>query len=497
MKQVCQGAGLVLISALLWGKSIPVQATSNSQAESLCPAQLPAAIAAITQRPDLRASRWGILVETLDGQTVLYSKDADYYFIPGSNAKLLSTAAALLALGGDYRIRTSLYQLSPPPDSSVPPQPLTLQLVGRGDPTLTTTDLQDLAQQLQSQGITHIDQLQIEDTYFRGAATNPTWEWEDVQAGYGAPVNSVILNQNESVFHLIPQEPGHPLFVQWREESDADQWQIENHSRTVAESEPEFVQVNRELGSLVLRIEGQLRAGAEPEEVAIALPNPAENFLNHLTRAFTAEHIRIMQAEVINRPVPDDSLEVAAILSPPLSELLIETNQSSNNLYAEVLLKTLGVVKASAYPDLDSSLEVGLVAMEDTLSEIGVDPEGYALMDGSGLSRHNLVTPRALVQVLQHMAQAPQADDYRASLAVAGVSGTLQSRFRDTLVQGRLYGKTGALSGVAALSGYLDPPDYPPLVFSIILNQFESPVRTVRPAIDEIVLLLGNLHPCP
>jgi D-alanyl-D-alanine carboxypeptidase/D-alanyl-D-alanine-endopeptidase (penicillin-binding protein 4) len=106
------------------------------------------------------------------------------------------------------------------------------------------------------------------------------------------------------------------------------------------------------------------------------------------------------------------------------------------------------------------------------------------------------VTPEALVQTLRGMARSPNATIFRNSLAVAGSQGTLQNRFQNTPIQGRLQGKTGALSGVAALSGYLDPPNYPPLAFSILLNHFDQPVRSVRPAIDEIVLLLGRLRSC-
>ena len=140
--------------------------------------------------------------------------------------------------------------------------------------------------------------------------------------------------------------------------------------------------------------------------------------------------------------------------------------------------------------------EMGLRAVKAILTELGVEPGSYVLGDGSGLSRHNLVSPEALAQTLRAMAQSPLASVYRSSLPVAGISGTLRNRFRDSSAKGIVSAKTGAMSGVVALSGYLDAPNYEPLVFSIIVNQSDQPAATLRQAIDEIVLLLTRLQRC-
>ena len=149
----------------------------------------------------------------------------------------------------------------------------------------------------------------------------------------------------------------------------------------------------------------------------------------------------------------------------------------------------------SISPD-DDSAEIGLKQMKATLTALGVNPESYVLVDGSGLSRHNLLSPDAIAQTLQLMSQTPHAKVYRASLPVAGVSGSLKNRLRNTAAQGRVYAKTGGMTGVSALSGYLDVPDYQPLVFSIIVNQSDQSFATLRQAIDEIVLLLTRLRSC-
>ena len=188
-----------------------------------------------------------------------------------------------------------------------------------------------------------------------------------------------------------------------------------------------------------------------------------------------------------------EETELAAVESPPLRELITETNQQSNNLYAEALLRSLGVTDKETN---ESTATAGREQIRTILTELGVEPESYVLADGSGLSRHNLVSPTAIVQLLQAIAQTPMAQSYRNSLAVAGVEGTLQQRFENTPAQSRVYAKTGTMTGVSGLSGYVYVPDYQPLVFSIMVNQSNQSVDTIRQAIDEIVVLLTRLRSC-
>ncbi len=488
-------------SPIVSGKSS--QAGKLKSSNSLCPAQLGAAIEAVTNRRQFSRGHWGILIQTLSSSHTLYSRDAQKYFVPASNAKLLITAVALHQLGSQFRIRTSVYGSS---DGS-------LSVVGRGDPSLTDAQLKELAQQLSRRGIRQVSQLIAEDNYFQGYAVNPTWEWEDVQADYGAPVNSLILNQNALVLTLLPQALGKPLRVVWADPTEATRWRIENESVTAQPAESASINVSRDLRGAVLKIKGQMAVDSEPESVALAVLDPVEHFLQHFRRALATERINetadtrrytrisdIISVHQRTSAVP----ELAAVESPPLSQLLIETNQNSNNLYAEALLRTLA---ASAKPSLgakagnapaptDSTPEMGLRIVKATLTKLGVDPAGYILADGSGLSRHNLVSPEAITETLRAMAQSPEAVVYRASLPVAGISGTLRNRFRDSAAQGIVQAKTGTMSGVVALSGYLDAPDYEPLVFSIVVNQSDQPAARLRQAIDDIVLLLTQLHRC-
>lgn len=474
---------------------VSTKSSSSGKPESsnsLCPAGLAAAVEAVTNRPQFSRGRWGILIQSLSASPPLYSRDAQKYFVPASNMKLLTTAAALHQLGSKFRIRTSVYGIG---DG--------LRVVGRGDPSLSDAQLKELAQQLSRRGIRQVSQVIAEDDYFRGSGVNPSWEWEDVQADYGAPVNSLILNQNAVNLTLLPQTVGQPVRVSWADPTEATRWRIENDSVTTS-TEPPFINVSRDLQGAVLKVTGQLSVNSEPEPVALAVLDPGEQFLRHFRRALAAEGIKetadirssTQISKLINVELRGAAVtELAAVESPPLSELLVETNQNSNNLYAEALLRSLGA-KASKITVSNSTDEVGLRVVKATLTELGVDPAGYVMADGSGLSRHNLVSPEAIAQTLRAMAKSPEAAVYRASLPVAGISGTLQNRFRDSPAQGIVQAKTGTMSGIVALSGYLDPPKYEPLVFSIIVNQSDQPAATIRQAIDEIVLLITRLHRC-
>ncbi|MBV8887989.1 MAG: D-alanyl-D-alanine carboxypeptidase/D-alanyl-D-alanine-endopeptidase [Chroococcidiopsidaceae cyanobacterium CP_BM_RX_35] len=475
---------LTYSSNLFFCSCLTIRAAKAS--EVVCPAQLNTEIAAIVARPQLRRSRWGILIQTLSPALTIYSRDAQQYFVPASNAKLLTTAAALHHLGPQFQIRTSVYE-----------QGDALRVVGRGDPSLTDTQLTELAQQLSRQGIRQVSQLIAEDDYFRGAAINPGWELEDVQADYGAPVNSLILNQNAVTLMLFPQTLGQPLRTVWADPIEAMQWQVEDRAITVKPDAPTFVDVSRNLGKPTLFLEGQLSVNSAPEAVSLAVLDPAAHFLQHFRTALAVQQIVTKQAMVATSSSLRSTTgrELAFVESPPLSQLLVETNQNSNNLYAEALLRTLGA-KAGDASTMGTTEEVGLHAVSTTLTELGVDPTSYVLVDGSGLSRHNLVSPEAFVQTLRAMAQLPEAALYRASLPVAGMSGTLKNRFRNTAAQGILQAKTGSMSGVAAISGYLNTPNYEPLVFSMIVNQSDQSATTLRQALDEIVLLITELHHC-
>ncbi|MGC1393423.1 MAG: D-alanyl-D-alanine carboxypeptidase/D-alanyl-D-alanine-endopeptidase, partial [Coleofasciculaceae cyanobacterium] len=451
--------------------------------KSICRNQLKTAIDEVINRPQFRRARWGILIESLlptSTNNTLYNYDAERFFIPASNVKLLTTAAALSQLGASFQIRTSVYQISEG----------VLRLVGRGDPSLQDAQLKDLAQQLKRQGITNIRQLIVNDGYFQGDSINLTWDWQDVQSDYGTAVNSLILNQNAVELTLLPQQVGQPLRVSWTDKIASRQWQIENTSVTAAVGTKDSLTVTAVLGQPLLQIQGTLAVNADAEIIGLPIINPAQYFLANFREVLAAEGISVAQVSVVSSQDTAEVKEVATIKSPPLAILLKETNQDSNNLYAEVLLRSLGVSNRG------DSTELGVRKIAETLTTLGVNPESYNLIDGSGLSRQNLVSPQAIVQTLKGMAKTLESSIYRDSLSTAGVNGTLRRRFLNTLAAGRLQAKTGTLTGVSALSGYLDIPGFQPVVFSLMVNQSNQSSTIQRQAIDEIVLLLTRIRSC-
>lgn len=482
-------------------------------AGALCPAELPAALEAkIAAYPELARARVGVQVETRAGE-VLYSRDSDRFFVPASTLKLLTTAAVLTGLGPTATIRTSVYGST---DST---GLATLRVVGQGDPSFDQNDMDTLATQLSLIGVRQVELLIGDDSAFPGDGVNPNWEWEDVQAGYGAPVNALILAENERVLQLIPQAVGQPLQVQWEHPGSSavvpanlrlgplnrdqpppipreqtvllDGWQLENNSITVAAGEPEFVRVGREWRRSVLQVSGQLVVGSPPETASIAVTNPGEAFLLALQSALALRNISVNQMRLTRSAATAELPELATVDSPPVQALLIPANRDSNNLYAEALLKQLGrQLGAAETPPVSVAIAMHI------LSSLGINPEAVVMVDGSGLARKNLVTPEAMVDTLQAMARSPLATIYRDSLAVAGVSGTLRNRFRGTTVEGKLWGKSGAISRNFALAGYLEPAGGDAIAFSIFINNVNERGKVVRPIIDDLVQLMARLQSC-
>lgn len=501
MAKLIQQKSIASVSILFWVLPLaaaPVIPAQANPAPPICPAALSGAIDALVDQPQFQRGRWGIVVQTQaqpgSPPATLYQRDATKFFIPASNAKLITTAAALQQLGPQFQVQTQFY------GEGNSPRLRRLVVVGRGDPSLSQAKLQAIASQLYQLGIRQIETLVGDDHYFGGESINPTWQQEDVQAGYGAPVNSLIVDQNAIDLTLTPQALGQPLKIEFADPNQASQWQIINQTRTVNSTEPEFVSLTRNDAQKQLLIYAQLQAGASPDTTSIAVPQPGQHFLLQLQQALRANQIQVGQVQLAPNSLANLGQPLATITSDPLPTLLAEVNQVSNNLYAEVLLRWLGLNSPAASSQVASAqlapATAGLAALPQILAPLGVDRQGFSLIDGSGLSRRNLVSPLALVQVLQGMQQSPYANLFRNSLTVAGKTGTLKNRLVGTAAAGQLQGKTGTLTDAVSLSGYLRPAQFDPLVFSVMVNQTDQSASVLRRAIDEIVLVLTRLRQC-
>ncbi len=450
--------------------------------ELLCPQDITSKIESIIKSPQLARSNWGILVKNLDSQTTIYSLNAHKYFIPASNVKLLISAAALLELGNNFRIHTPIYSVGNAPN-------LTQLLVqGKGDPTISTETLKKIVEQLKQKGIKHIEQLVVDNSYFNQPTINPTWEWSDLYNSYATSISSLILNNNAVTLTLLPQELGQPVKLRWSDDIAARQWQVKNNAITAAKDTPYNVEIEGSLGQPILQLNGTLAINHKSDVWDLAIVDPANYFLESLRHLLSLEGITVTRGLVSNESFIEPSArELATIISPTLPEILAEINQESNNLYAEALLKILA-----------NQLNINDVnqAIEQALSKLGIDPQGYNLVDGSGLSRHNLITPEILVQTLSSMKSTSVGEIYLNSLTTAGVNGTLERRFLDNNFLGSILGKTGTLSGINSLSGYLNLSESETLGFSIIVNNSDLSSRNLRQAIDRIVLLFSRVKQC-
>jgi serine-type D-Ala-D-Ala carboxypeptidase/endopeptidase (penicillin-binding protein 4) len=471
---------------------VALEKDSTKQPQRFCQQDLAKEIEQIINRPQLRRSHWGIEIQTLTGES-LYSLDGAKFFNPASTAKLLVSAAGLLELGADYRLKTPIYSEGNPPvlDS--------LRIQGRGDPTISTQSLKDLAQQLHRKGVKQIINLIIDDSYLAPPAINPTWEWEDVHSYFATAVNSAILNQNTVTLTLLPQELGQPVKFLWSDAIAASQWRVINHATTGKKDLQYAIEIDEDLGQPLLKLRGELAVNESPDVWDLAVVDPAQYFLESLRLHLSQAGIMVNRGTVVEpevKPANQDfsDTEFTAIYAPPLQEILGEINQESNNLYAEVLGKILAQELTQ-----DLKVKTPVAAINQSLQQLGIKPKEYFLVDASGLSRQNLVTPQTLVKVLQLMSQHSNrqiAQAYRQSLAIAGIKGTLKKRLINTPLQGNLWAKTGTLTGEGALAGYLKTQSNETLVFSILVNNSELENSEIRQAIDEIVLNIGQLQQC-
>jgi serine-type D-Ala-D-Ala carboxypeptidase/endopeptidase (penicillin-binding protein 4) len=459
----------------------PVQAqTTTPPLPAVCASQLSVAINQVIDRPELRRYRWGVVVQTLAGSNQLYNRDGDRLFIPASNVKLITTAVAL---------RTSVYQLPSTGNST------NLLVVGRGDPTLTTTGLQSIVQQLQQRGIKQVGQINFDDGYFRGEQINTGWEWGDLSTDYAPTINSLMIGQNSNPLIVSPQQIGMPLTYTWKN-SSINNWQIDNQSLTAPVGQAGNVDAVAVFGRSTIRLTGKLAKTATPLQIDLPLVNPAESFVSAFRQSLYQSGITVNNTSTVPEQNIANLPEIAAINSPPMIELVQETNQRSNNVYAEILLRLIGRTDPTYATSNQDTSNLGIAIVKQNLTQMGVDPQAYSLHDGSGLSRHNLVAPATFVRVLSAMSTNPNGQIYRDSLPIAGISGSLKNRMKGTLAQGIVRAKTGSMSGVVSLSGYINPPQYSPLVFSVVLNQHDRSTSQMVKVIDEIMVVLARLKQC-
>ncbi len=451
--------------------------------------------------PAVARGRVGFKFADADTGAVLAEHDATHFFTPASNAKLYTTALALVRLGPGYQFRTELRTSSAwhAGQDTV----ANLQIVGGGDPNLSgralpyqvnapegdpLAALKPLLDKVSEQGIRCVtgDVTGVAGRY-GGEAYPDGWTLDDTLYSYGAPVSALSLNDNSVSVIVRPTELGELADLELR--PGVAHFVVQNQVTTDA-SEAAHVKLSRPPGSNEIILTGSIgqRVNQWREDVAVddAALFTAEAFVDLLReRGITVGGAARGQYEQTN-PTAVAGTALGEQLSHPLSEIAQVINKVSQNLHTEILLREVAFLRTGT-----GSQENGDKEREAFLNEAGIsrDGTGYAIDDGSGLARQDLTTPDSTVALLRWMWARPERDVWVNTLPIGGLDGSLQHRFRNIAGAGRVRAKTGLLSHVNTLSGYIETREHGCIAFSIMVNGTAGHDADVRDFIDKLCAL--------
>jgi D-alanyl-D-alanine carboxypeptidase/D-alanyl-D-alanine-endopeptidase (penicillin-binding protein 4) len=468
---------------------------------------------------------WGVLVTDRDTGEILYELNADRFFTPASNAKIVTTSLALATLGPTYQFRTTLESSGKLGEDGRLLGDLVF--VGRGDPDLSNRKfpyagkvehdgpaekvLAQMADDAIAKGLKQIDgDIIADDSYYPYDPYPPGWGVGDLYFTFGAPVSAIAFNDNSMTVAVSPGlGVGDPAVVAVEPAAAIGTFGHELATGG-ADGKPEFGVV-RQAGPQFMLLRGTIPLGHATMKLDLAMPDPAETTALALKQVFEARGVRVTgtirarhaappeiypDAPVVLGPAPlprpPDTIVFAVHISPPLSEIVRVTNKVSQNLHAELLLRAVAHEKKGF-----GVTDAGIWAEQDFLKMVGVADGDVVFTDGSGLSRDDLVTPRAVVQLLRWDTLQPWGAEYIATFPIAGVDGTLETRLKDTVASGRIEAKTGALDHVRAISGFATTLHGERLIFAIFGNNNPQRGRDATVAADAIAVAMVELLGAP
>lgn len=408
----------------------------------------------------------GVVVADAKTGKILYDHRGFHAFTPASNAKLLTTTAALLALGPDFRFKTSAWIKK----SALKKGRLTsnVWLKFTGDPSFTVSKLNQLISKLKAHGINTIDgNIVIDDSAFKAPNYAPGWVQDDIAWYYAAPITSVILNQNALVYTLAPsQRLGYNAHLV--PESTDQSIKIHDNITTVTEKQADYrcaLSINIDRDNTI-RATGCWPISNKAKTVGIALRDPNRYAMSVIHQALKANHITLT-GRIVTGKLPKQANRIAVIKSWPLKDLIKTILKDSNNIYTESLTKTLGATQYG-----QGNFTSGAQAIKNILKRrAGLNTQQLYLTDGSGLSRYDLVSPRDLVRLLYVIDHNQKLSALiKPALPNAGEDGTLAWRMQAFDTAGHIKAKTGSMRGIVALSGYLTTQHKQELIFSLIVN---------------------------
>ena len=425
---------------------------------------------------------WGLLIVDAESGETLYEQNADKYFLPASNMKLFTTALALAKLGPEYRFHTTLEARGTISSEGVLSGDLAL--VGRGDPNLSNRKfpydlkeefdgppekiLAELADALVAKGVKKISGDVVgDDSYFPRERYPSGWEIDDMVWEYGAAISAIVVDDNTVTLMLTPgEQAGNP--VQAVLTPGTPDFTVANEVATSTADVKSDLKLTREPGSNVVVVKGTLPAKSGPRKLILAVEEPAQHAAATLKRLLEERGVRVggvAKARHDGGEMSGDPAVLAEHVSVPLGDSVKLVNKISQNLHSEMLLRTVARQKGM-WATPDDLMKIPAEFYEAT----GIAPGDVIQTDASGLSRHDLVTPRAIVTLLGYAQEQVWFGPYYASLPVAGVDGTMEDRMKNTPAAGRIHAKTGSVEHVRTLSGFAETPGGRRLIFSFLSN---------------------------
>jgi serine-type D-Ala-D-Ala carboxypeptidase/endopeptidase (penicillin-binding protein 4) len=448
---------------------------------------------ALIDAPALARSYWGVVVKSLRGGETLYERNPRRLLMPASNMKIVTLAAAAERLGWDYTYRTALFVAGPIADGTLHGD---LIAVGSGDPSLTTAAgdalFAEWADALKRSGVHTVAGRVIgDDNAFEDNGLGFGWSWDDLPDDYAAAVSALQFNEN-TVHVAVGPGPSAGDSAAVSVAPAGSSLAVVNSVTTSPSGTPIAIRTRRLPGSMRLELTGTIAAGVSAATLAVSVDNPTLFFATALRTALIARGIDVRGPAVdiddADGEPPRGGQPLAIHRSAPLSTLALRLMKDSQNLYAETLLKTLGARDGAG----GATAEGGCHEVAVALRPWGVAPDSLIQRDGSGLSRYDYVTADALVTILAHVvADERLRGPFDAALPIAGRDGSLVNRMKGTRAEGNARAKTGSMSNVRGLSGYVTSASGEPLVFAILANNFDVPGPTISAAEDAIVVRLA------
>ncbi|MBI5464169.1 MAG: D-alanyl-D-alanine carboxypeptidase/D-alanyl-D-alanine-endopeptidase, partial [Ignavibacteriales bacterium] len=428
-----------------------------------------------------------IKIISLSNGEILFERDSKMLVRPASNMKLLTSAAALMQLGTSYNFKTRVLLDSLEADSVVHGN---LYLKGFGDPDLTSADVDSLVAKLAAMRVRVINGNVVADvSYFDDEFWGTGWMWDDEPDPDAPFVSALALNDNcVSIRVKSGLKAGDT--VNATANPATSYIAIRNNGTTVTDSVRQPLKVYRSIKqrSNTILIDGEMLADTNrTQEFSLTVWKPELYAATVLKEKLASAGISI-HGEAVEGVAPAAAATVVE-MRRPMDSVITHLNKVSDNLSAEMALKAVGTQRYGQ----PGSFNSGLWALRHALSSMGIDTMSIRLVDGSGLSHYNLITTELLTTVLKEMHRKPDIfPSFYNSLPIAGIDGTLRTRMKHTLAESNLRAKTGSISGVSSLSGYVTTQDGELLAFSIAMQNFVLPTPSYRLAQDRIGALLAG-----